>query len=136
MKGRLILSDYAEEHGGKLYIMGAGWSRIQAGIPTAMGLGIIIMIDWDEIHTALKIRARLLTSSGEPVLDSSSQPLAIEGTIEAGPKPGTEKGAPLNASVAVRIVTMPLSPGRYMWELSGEPGVLDQVEFEAIEGVP
>src|SRR3712207_6134998 len=67
MKVTMLLCDAAEEVGGKLYILGGGWSFLhRPGVPTNMALAIKIAVPWNETNQSHTLRAHLLTDDGEP----------------------------------------------------------------------
>ena len=68
MRTTLLLCDYAQEVGGKLYILGGGWS-IYRGAPVTMGLAVKIAVPWDAANIPHDFSARLVTEDGgDPVL--------------------------------------------------------------------
>jgi hypothetical protein len=130
----LLLCDYAQEVGGKLYILGGGWS-IYRGSPVTMGLAVKIAVPWDEANIPHDFAARLVTEDGgDPVLpkaEGGAEPMRLEfqGRFETGRPPGLPPGSELDAPFVVNIAGLPLPVGRYEWQvvIDGEP--LDRVSF-------
>ncbi len=135
MKARLILCDFAEEHNGKLYLMGGGWGRIQAGPPIQVALALILNLNREELDQPHKLAVSLVKESGDPALDAASQPIRIEGTFESGPKPSKDSGTVFNAPVAIKVPPLALGLGRYRWELRVDDDLRDVAEFDAMETV-
>jgi len=130
----LLLCDYAQEVGGKLYILGGGWS-IYRGSPVTMGLAVKIAVPWDEANIPHDFAARLVTEDGgDPVLpkaEGGAEPMRLEfqGRFETGRPPGLPPGSELDAPFVVNIAGLPLPVGRYEWQvvIDGEP--VDRVSF-------
>ena len=134
MRTTLLLCDYAQEVGGKLYILGGGWS-IYRGSPVTMGLAVKIAVPWDEANIPHDFAARLVTEDGgDPVLpkaEGGAEPMRLEfqGRFETGRPPGLPPGSELDAPFVVNIAGLPLPVGRYEWQvvIDGEP--VDRVSF-------
>jgi hypothetical protein len=130
----VLLCDHAQEVGGKLYILGGGWS-IFRGTPVTMGLAVKIAVPWDGANAPHSFTARLVTEDGtdpllvQPDATVASSPIQFEGRFEAGRPAGVPPGSDLDAPFAVNIAGLPLQPGRYEWRLAidGEP--IDRVAF-------
>lgn len=116
MKVTMMLADAAQQVGGKLYILGGGWSQTPPGHPSAVAL--YFQVPWDQSDDEHKFKLELLTSDGDAVLDQEGNPIAIEGGIQTGRPPGLMKGTPLDASMAVSLPPLPLVPSRYEWRLT------------------
>ena len=108
MRTTLLLCDYAQEVGGKLYILGGGWS-IYRGSPVTMGLAVKIAVPWDEANIPHDFAARLVTEDGgDPVLpkaEGGAEPMRLEfqGRFETGRPPGLPPGSELDAPFVVNI---------------------------------
>lgn len=64
-KGTLLLCDFAQEVGGKLYILGGGFSKsISWGQPLNMTLAIKFVLPWHAANTQLKLSVSLVTADG------------------------------------------------------------------------
>ena len=117
----MMLSDHAQAVGGKLYIMGGGWS-ITGPDPAPGAIAMDVKVPWDEREVQHALLLELVDSDGAPVLVQTPQgvkPLTIEATLALqGPfevKPGT----PLDAPFAINYGPLPIPPGgRYEWRLS------------------
>ena len=119
VKITMMLADAAQQVGGKLYILGGGWST--TGSPTApMAVAIKIEVPWDRTNvdttgawpwstpTVVPSRRRTTAPSRSPVSWRSAAP------------PGLPDGTPLDAPLVVSFGSMPLQPGRYEWRLEIE----------------
>lgn len=130
----MLLCDYAEEHGGKLYIMGGGWSRLAANRPTNMALAIKLAIPWNQANTPHELRVRLVTEDGEQVPDDEGKPIELSGKLEVGRPPGLRPGTNLDAPLALTVGPLSLVPCGYRWEFHVDGMPLAQTTFEAIGG--
>jgi hypothetical protein len=126
----MLLCDYATEAGGKLYIMGAGWSRMGANTPGTMGLAIKLSIPWDQANMRHSLVAALKTEDGQQVEVGGVQ-VRSEAQIEVGRPPGLRPGTPLDVPVALMFQGLSLPPGAYIWELEVDGEVLSKARFEA-----
>lgn len=119
----MLLADAAQEVGGKLYILGGGWS-IKAAVPTPMAIALKIGIPWTETNKRHDLRLQLLGEDGqEPeVIGPDGQPttaeIVVAAQFEVGRPPGLPPGTELDAPLAVSVGSIPLRPGRgYVWRL-------------------
>jgi hypothetical protein len=134
MKTTLLLCDAAQEIGGKLYVLGGGWS-IYHGSPVTMALAVKISVPWDGANVPHEFGARLVTQDGtDPLLpgpDGTTVASRIEfqGRFEAGRPPGVVPGSDLDAPWVVNIAGLPLPPGRYEWQVHIDGELADRVAF-------
>jgi hypothetical protein len=123
MKVTMLLADSAQAVGGKLYILGGGWSLIGPA-PTPMALAIKIDLPWDRANIKHHWRLELLDVDERPVrvdtgIDGERQPLFLEGELEVGRPPGLKAGTALDIPLAINLGPLPLEPGRqYQWRFS------------------
>ncbi len=136
MKTTVLLCDHAQEVGGKLYILGGGWS-IYRGTPVTMALAVKIAVPWDAANVQHDFSARLVTEDGGPPLLTTAgaqgvaTPIEFQGRFEAGRPPGLPPGSDLDAPFAVNIAGLPLPPGRYEWLVAIDGELVDRVAFTA-----
>ncbi len=120
MRVTMMLADAGQEVGGKLYILGGGWSVTG---PNPMPSAVIVKIDipWNDANTRHHFRLALRNADGEPVVVNSpnaEEAVMIEGEFEAGRPPGTPAGTSLDFCFVANIPALPLPPGeRYEWRL-------------------
>lgn len=116
----MLLADSVQAVGGKLYILGGGWSI--TGPPTPCGIAILIEVPWDQTNRKHPWKLELLDSDGEPVLVETpvgEQRLAFEGEVEVGRPPGLRPGTPIAVPLAINLQPIPLEPGtRFEWRFS------------------
>jgi hypothetical protein len=119
-----FLADAAQVVGGKLYVLGGGWSWIQPGAPFA--LCGKIDIPWHAGTDWHRLRLELIDGDGEPVRAQQSpdselepvviQPPAYRATIGPQVKPGTALDWPFAVMIGPGL---PLEPGSlYEWRIS------------------
>ena len=118
----MLLADAAQEVGGKLYILGGGWS-ITGPTPSPMAIALKLEVPWDRTNEQHKLLLELLDEDGDPVLVTDDQgeqvPLQVSGEFEAGRPPGIKPGTPIDSALAVNFGPLQLEGGRrYQWRLS------------------
>lgn len=110
----MLLCDAAQEIGGKLYILGGGWSIRQVEQQALMAIAIKLAIGWNEANEPLEFELRLMTADGD-IYDAGAGPVVIKGRTEVGRPPGLKPGTELDAALAI-TVGFPLAAGAYRWE--------------------
>src|SRR5215204_1975702 len=120
----MLLCDAAQSVGGKLYVLGGGWSQVPAAAFAAgqsMALAIALAVPWDQANEAFEIVARLTTQDGDavevPDPDGGSNPVEARGQLEVGRPAGLKRGTPLDSTLALNFAGLPLGSGGYVWEL-------------------
>ena len=68
----LILADYAEIVGGKLYLMGGGWNvlTVNTGFPLPgrpLGLAAAFSVPWNETNQRQNVEIEIQTEDGQSV---------------------------------------------------------------------
>ncbi len=129
----LVLCDWAEVINGKLYMMGAGWSRIKANMPVPL-LSVAVMwkIPWALANEPQSIDVVLLTEDSQPVKGPDGNDFRLQGNVEVGRPPGLKFGSPLDAPLTFSIAGLTLSPGRYRFELRINGILSAYVVFDAV----
>jgi hypothetical protein len=118
----MLLADAAQEVGGKLYILGGGWS-ITGPTPTPMAIALKLEVPWDRTNEHHTLLLELVDEDGTPVLVADEHgeqvPLQVSGEFEAGRPPGIKPGTPIDSALAVNFGPLQLEGGRrYQWRLS------------------
>lgn len=132
----MLLCDSAQSVGGKLYILGGGWSQVQVpNVPIPMAVAVRLAVPWDRANQRLPIRIYLVTRDGDPV-DIGAGPIEATANVEVGRPAGLERGTPLVAMLAINAGAVPLSSGRYVWELAIEDKIMAREPFQVMEGPP
>src|SRR5215211_4949231 len=97
----MLLCDYAQAVGGKLYVIGGGWSILTKVQPRAnMSLAVKLNVPWSRTNERIHIEALLVTDQGEEVGqegDQGEQPVKAEGDLEVGRPAGLRHGTPIDA---------------------------------------
>ena len=121
MKVTMMLADFAQAIGGKLYIMGGGWS-ITGLAPCPSAIAVKIEVPWNLTNQKHRLRVDLLDGDFHPVLVPTPQgqaPMMIEGNFEVGRPAGLLQGTPMDVALAFNIPPIPLEPGkRFIWKLT------------------
>lgn len=118
----MLLADSAQEVGGKLYILGGGWS-ITGPQPSPSALAVKFEVPWDRANHRYRVTLELVDADGEPVMiegpDGETAPLRLEAQLEAGRPAGLKPGTPLDAALAINFAPLPVEPDRrYEWRLT------------------
>lgn len=117
LKVSLMLADAAHAVGGKLYILGGGWSVLFAPAPFAIALKI--EVPWSEATDTHHFLVELIDEDGHTVKTPDGDELAnIGGTFCTGIPAGVKQGTPIDAVLAFPIPPLALDPGRYEWRLT------------------
>jgi len=112
----MLLCDAAQAVGGKLYVLGAGWTHVQANVPVPMALAVRIRVPWDQSNEPFDVRLHLITAEGAEV-DLGQGPVEARTRIEVGRPPGIRRGSPLVSVIALNAGALALPAGSYVWEL-------------------
>jgi Family of unknown function (DUF6941) len=112
-----MLCDAAQEMGGKLYILGGGWSMLHTpNQPFSMALAIQVAIPWDQTNRPIEINAKLFSEDGEAV-EIEGNPIEARAQAEVGRPPGLKPGTDLDLALAPSFAGLVLPPGGFRWEL-------------------
>jgi hypothetical protein len=130
----MLLCDYAEEVGGKLYVMGGGWSHLRTpNQPSNMALAIQISVPWNQANEPHDLTIRLVTGDGHPVQNEQGENIELTGKVEVGRPPGLRPGSQLAVPLAARFNGLILEPGTYRWELEVDGAPLEDTTFDVIQ---
>jgi hypothetical protein len=138
----MLLCDYAQAVGGKLYIVGGGWSILMKLQPRAnMSLAVKLSVPWSRANEQIHVEAVLITDQGEEVTqegEQGDQPVRADGDLELGRPPGLRHGTPLDATFVLNFEGLDLAVGGYVWELKIGPDVAARTPFQIIQpqGIP
>lgn len=112
----MLLCDAAQAVGGKLYILGGGWSAHVVDQPLTMGVAVKVGVPWNLANQRHKLAIVLISEDGKPMPEDN--PFRVEGEFEVGRPPGVTPGTTLNVPFAVNVAGVPLPVGGYRVELS------------------
>ena len=136
MSARMLLCDAAQVQGGKLYVLGGGWSRVLKLVPLQLTLAIQLVVPWHSANKPMVLVISLLDSDGNPVPTSTGQPMQVIGQMEVGRPPGLKPGTPLDQTLAIPIGPLDLPGGVYRWDLQLDGELLESVPFEVVTAPP
>jgi hypothetical protein len=137
----MLLCDSAQAVGGKLYILGGGWSmltKLQARVN--MALAVKLTVPWSRANERIHLEALLITDQGEEVTQPTEEgdvPVRTEGDLELGRPPGLRHGTPLDATFVLNFDGLDIEAGGYVWELRVAGDVAARTTFQVInQGMP
>ena len=97
----LILGDFVQLVGGKLYLMGGGWDVLTVNQPLPMnqpmGVAASFVVGWNETNEAHTVEIEIANERSESLAK-------IVGTMEVGRPPGIARGREQRAQVAGNLV--------------------------------
>jgi hypothetical protein len=131
MKATMLLCDFAEEVGGKLYIMGGGWSRLKRPrVATTMCLAVNLAIPWEEAEAVHKLKVELVTSNDEPVTQEGSA-VRVVGDLHAerDAAMAVSRALPAETNFVLRFDGLSLDPGLYSWRFEVNDNLMASVAF-------
>jgi hypothetical protein len=124
----MLLCDSAEAANGKLYILGGGWSHLQApNIPVNIALAVMVQVPWNRTNEKHGLRAVLVTEDSESV-EIDGNPVGFE----VGRPPGLPPGTTFNMPMVFNVGGLVLDVGGYVWELYVNGQRLAQAPFRVI----
>jgi len=121
MRVTMLLADAAQALGGKLYILGGGWTQMGPA-PTPFAIAMKIEVPWDQANRRHQWTLRLLDEDGRPVClptrAGEEKALEMAGAFEVGRPPGSVPGSPLDFPLVIQFSPLPLPQGRRLeWVL-------------------
>lgn len=121
MNVTMLLADAVQAVGGKLYILGGGWSIIGSP-PTPIAIAIKVEVPWEEANRVHMLQLSLLDEDERPVLVPTpvgDRPVELGMEFEVGRPAGLKVGTPLDVPLAINLGPLPLQAGnRYVWNCS------------------
>lgn len=131
----LILADGAQAVGGKLYLLGGGWTHLlvpnfpgRPAAPFALAMGITV--PYNLTNRRFNFTLELTDADGERVGD------VLTAEFEQGRPPGLRPGANQPILLALNTNHEFPSPGRYTFNASIDGELMRSVAFEAIAQSP
>jgi Family of unknown function (DUF6941) len=130
VEATMLLCDSAHSVGGKLYVLGGGWSILTKREPTSsMALAVKLSIPWSRANERLRLETVLITDQGEAV-EQDNQPVRTEGELEVGRPTGLRHGTPLDAAFVLNFQGLDLDAGGYVWELRVNGDLVARIPFQ------
>ena len=118
IEATMLLCDSAQAVGGKLYILGGGWTMLAKVQPRArMSLAVKLSVPWSRANERIHVEAVLITDQGAEVMVAEDQPIRAEADLELGRPAGLRAGTPLDATFVMDFDGLELDVGGYVWEL-------------------
>jgi hypothetical protein len=115
LTGTLLLCDWAEVVGGKLYAQGIGWGTVMADQPMQFAVASLVHIPYDQTNKKHSATIKLVTDDG--VGFPPETPVLAGFQFEVGRPPGLTHGSEQIIPFAFKIAGIILPPGGYRFEL-------------------
>jgi hypothetical protein len=129
MEVTMLLCDAAQAAGGKLYVLGGGWTHVYSpNNPVPMALAVLIAVSWNRANERHTVEAILVTADGATVEFDGNQIMA-SGEFEVGRPAGIRAGTQLNTALAFNFGGLALDVGDYVWELRINGGLEARAPF-------
>ena len=106
----LILADYAQVLGGKLFLAGGGWDKLHvAKFPTSQPVGIALSfrVPWTETNVKHSFQLEIQSIDGE-------KSMRADGQFEVGRPPGAVPGNDQRTQIAVGLQMDFKKPGEFV----------------------
>lgn len=138
MRAKIFLCDSAEIREGLLFLLAGGWSEVGPG-PQPFAIAGLLEIEWDETNARHSLELTIENEDGAPLViptPTGDQPVRVASEFEIGRPAGSARGSSFNMPLAVPIVPLPWTPGRYVVRLRIDGSELDQVRFSVRAAPP
>lgn len=127
----VILADFAEIVGTKLYLMGGGWDvlRHQGDFPLRRPVGVAVSfrVPWDNTNQKQAFNLEILTEDGE------SLGTAIQGQVEAGRPAGIPPGTSQRVQLALNMELQLEKPGGYVVHVNVADDIKGKAPFFVVK---
>ena|SRR3990170_6218669 len=127
----LMVADYAEIIGNKLYVQGGGWDRLTVNsdfpVQQMVGIAASFLVPWNETNQRLTAQVEIQTEDGEPVGK-------LEGQFEVGRPAGIRPGQEQRFQIAANIPLTLKKPGAYVIIGRLEGQELRRTHFNVVVG--
>jgi hypothetical protein len=128
MEVTMLLCDRAQVAEGKLYVLGAGWNQVDAGVPFPCEVAVLVEVPWTATNEKHDFAISLVTEDGDTV-EFGDAPVQIAGQFEVGRPTGIKPGSALNQQMVFKYGMLSLPPSGYVFEFSIADQVLARKPF-------
>jgi hypothetical protein len=129
----LILADAAQVVGGKLYLLGGGWSALTVNgafpVQQRCGVAASFVVPWNETNQPQNAEIEIATEDGQSLA-------RIEGKIEVGRPPGIRPGQSQRVQLAADLGLTIEGPGTYVVIARVEGREGRRIDFTVTAGPP
>ena len=127
----LILADYAQAIGNKVYIMGGGWDRltVNSGFPMQQSVGIAssVIVPWNETNQETTLEIEVLTEDGVSIAK-------VEAKFNVGRPAEHPRGQDQRAQLALNVPLSFKEPGAYVIVARLEGQEEEKTQFNVVPG--
>ncbi|HEX7166491.1 MAG TPA: hypothetical protein VF230_05885 [Acidimicrobiales bacterium] len=123
----LMLCDWADAIGGKLYIQGGGWTTVRQNTPATIAVAAVVRVPYHQTNVRHTVAVTLLDEDGQGF--PAAQPFRLEMQVELGRPPGMRKGEESVVPLAARLQGVEFPPGGYRFEVSVNGDVVTATSF-------
>jgi hypothetical protein len=130
----MMVADGAQAVGGKLYVLGGGWTHLFMpqfpGQPAHFSLVIGLTVPWHLTNRRFNFAVELTDADNNRVAELGS------GQFEQGRPPGLRPGSSQRVLLAIGAAPEFPAPGRYVFHVSIDGQRLRSTVFEVVEQSP
>lgn len=126
-----MLADAAQVSGGKLFILGGGWTRLPTPtfpLQRPFDLAIRVIVPWTETNRKLTFELQMVDEDGKSMLDN-----AVRAEISVGRPVTIKDGSDQVVPLTLRLPSVKLAKaGRYAFVLSHEDEEVARTAFDLV----
>lgn len=133
IRASILLADFAEtDSGGKVHILGAGWS-VTGPQPAPHAVVVLIQIPPDRVGQPIPFTLRLTDRVGQVVEvqgPAGMQRMEIAGQVDSQEPEGWDHATDISAAVSANVI-LPLQAGQsYTWSIEVDGKDLASTDFQ------
>jgi uncharacterized protein DUF6941 len=131
----MFIADGAQSVGGKLYVLGGGWSHVllpqlPGRPPAPFAVAIGLTVPWNLTNRRFAFELELVDADGERIDEAAS------GEFEQGRPPGLRAGTPQRIVLAIPVHPEFPAAGRYSYGALIDGQRLASTSFEVVAAEP
>lgn len=133
LRASIVLCDFAAAEGGKMNIMGGGWTRIVAAMPVHIALAVLVYVPYDQLNQQRKVAIRIMDEDGNPY--PKNDPVLIEADLEVGRPPGMRPGEETVVPIPLKLNGIQFKTGGYRAEVAVDGVRVATQSFTALKNI-
>jgi hypothetical protein len=131
IEANIWLVDAADLVGGKLYVLGGGWSGAVVVEPQlALTVASVLAVPWHMTNRTLNLLLELLSEDGVTVQTDEGEPVEARGELQVGRPPDARPGTFQNVPFITPFKPFSIAAGGYIFVLSIDGTPLARARFQ------